>query len=88
MLGSNSFDGLETYYLPYESNPLTHKLPKAIYDEQMKSKFGANDTSGIQKIYDVEGRFGGDTNAVGQVNMPSPCRLPSRYVPLYLLPLA
>ena len=28
MLGSNSFDGLETYYLPYESNPLTHKLPK------------------------------------------------------------
>jgi hypothetical protein len=41
LLGSNSFDGLETYYLPYLQNRRTHRVPSPVYNEQMQTKFGA-----------------------------------------------
>lgn len=60
MLGGNSFDGLETYYIKYMQNPLTHMMPHSVYESRMLKAWGPN-TAAVQAVYPVE-RFGGNTN--------------------------
>eukprot|EP01051_Picozoa_sp_SAG22_P019791 SAG22_NODE_3767_length_1537_cov_34.514604_1_plen_166_part_00 len=60
LLGGNSFDGLDTYYIKYMQNPVTHRMPHALYESHMQSGWGA-DTAAVQAVYPLA-RFGGNTN--------------------------
>ena len=60
LLGGNSFDGLESYYVKYEVNPLTHRMPEFLYHSAMNSHFGQN-AKAVEALYPTS-RFASGTN--------------------------
>ena len=60
LIGGNSFDGLLSYYLPYEA-PLG-MLSREAYATKMADAWDA-DAAAVMALYDVDARFGGNTNA-------------------------
>jgi para-nitrobenzyl esterase len=61
LLGGNSFDGLDTYYIKYMQNPVTHLVPELLYEGHMRTTWG-NDAAEVQRLYPLS-RFDGNTNA-------------------------
>ena len=60
LIGGNSFDGLLSYSLPYEA-PLG-MLSREAYATKMADAWDA-DAAAVMALYDVDARFGGNTNA-------------------------
>jgi len=61
IIGGNSFDGLDSYYVPYESFGKPKRLSQAVYTRNMAASYGAN-AAAVSKLY-APSRFGGNINA-------------------------
>lgn len=91
LLGSNSYDGLQSYYVIEEVNPLTDRIPESVYEYNLRGVFGP-DTAAVQALYPPSrfpsGTNGADVSPVGDGGVLCPTLemaglLAAQHVPAY-----
>jgi len=75
LLGSNSYDGLQSYYVAAEANPLTGRESQLVYSYNMRGLWGA-DAAAVEARFPAEsfpsGRNGADVRPAGDAGVTCP----------------